>query len=78
MSAAEEELIPEQEAAQYLEVTPQRLREFASQGALQSVIVQGPSGHEVMYYRGEVLALKERLRGKRTADTEEWPDVIDE
>ncbi len=79
MSAAHEELISETAAARYLGVPPQRVREFASRGLLQAVPVEGPRGREAMYYTSEVLRLKERLRRLGDgAETEEWPDVIDE
>ena len=76
MSTEQEELIPEDEAARFLGVTPQRLKEFIAEGSLHGALVKGPNGLEVMYYRGEVLKLKERLRGEESE--EEWPDVIDE
>ena len=79
MSAAQEELISETAAARYLGVPPQRLREFTSQGLLQAVPVEGPQGREAMYYTGEVLRLKEHLRGREDdAGAEQWPDVIGE
>ena len=76
MSTEQDELIVEFEAAAYLEVLPHRLREFASQGMLRSVDVQGPHGHEVMYYRSEVVRLRSRLREQDLTD--EWPDIIGE
>ena len=75
MSTGQEELIPEELAARYLEISQERLRGFASRGDLRLVSVWGPDGLEVMYIRGEVLKLKERLRGQ---ETEEWPEVIGE
>ena len=64
-------------AARYLGVPPPHLREFASQGLLQAVPVEGPQGREAMYYTGEVLRLKERLRRQEgNAGAEQWPDVI--
>lgn len=79
MSAEQEELIPEEDAARYLGVPPERLRLLAVQGELQLVVVNGPNGQESMYLRGQVLRLKEALRRNESkADTEEWPDVLGE
>ena len=79
MSAMQEELITELEAARYLGISPQRLREFAERALLQSIDVQTPHGSETMYYRGEVLRLKEHLRRHESAaEEEEWPDVLGE
>lgn len=66
MRAAQEELISEMAVARYSGVPPQRVRGFASQGLLQSVRVQGPNGLETVYDTGEVLRVKERLRGQGT------------
>ncbi len=79
MSAAEqEELIPEEEAAQYLDVSPERLRLLVVQGELRLILVNGPNGQESMYLKGQVLKLKEALREDESkADTEEWPDVLE-
>ncbi len=79
MSAAEqEELMPEEEAAQYLGVPPERLRLLAVQGELQMMVVNGPNGPEPMYLKGQVWRLKEALREDESkADTEEWPDVLE-
>ena len=77
MSAGQEELITEEDAARYLGVTPARLRELVTQGELHLAMVQGPEGIEPMYFRGEVLRLKEKLRGQESkSETEEWPDTI--
>lgn len=77
MSAEQEELITEEDAARYLGVSPERLRELVTQGELRLVMVQKPEGIEAMYLSGEVLRLKERLgdRGSKS-ETEEWPDTI--
>ena len=78
MSAGQEELMPEEEAARLLGIAEWRLKELAAEGELRLVHVEGPAGTLVMYFKGEVLALRERLRGKPEADeAEEWPDVID-
>lgn len=76
----QEQLITELAAARCLEVSPQRVREFASQGMLRAVPVrEGPQVYATLYYTGEVLRLKELLRGQLDdAGAEEWPDVIDE
>jgi len=77
MSAMQEELITETEAARYLGVSPERLRAFASQGMLQEVIVEVRDQRLTMYYTSEVLRLKERLRGlKDNSATDEWPEFI--
>ena len=77
MSSELEELITAEEAARELGVSPERVLEYATQGELRAVTVQGPGGAEVMYYRGEVLRFKDRLgRGGAGAGAEEWPDLI--
>ena len=58
MSTGQEELITEEAAAQYLGVSPLRLRELVTQGVLRLVMVQGSEGVEPMYLRGEVLKLE--------------------
>ena len=79
MSAGQEELIAEEDAARYLGVPPARLRELVTQGVLHLAMVQGPEGIEAMYFRGEVLQLKERLRSQESKpEAEEWPDMISE
>ena len=79
MSAGQEELIAEGDAARYLDVSPARLRELVADGKLRLVMVQGPEGLEPMYFMGEVLRLTERLRGWRSkSETGEWPDTIGE
>ena len=79
MSTGQEELITEEAAAQYLGVSPLRLRELVTQGVLRLAMVQGPEGMEPMYLRGEILQLKERLRGQGSkSEVEEWPNMIDE
>ena len=79
MSTEQEELIPADEAARYLGVTPKRLTEFVAQGRLRGALVKGPDGLEVMYYLSEVLQLKEHLRGRASqTEADEWPDVIGE
>ena len=77
MSGGPEELITAEEAARDLGVSVERLLEYATRGELRAVSVRGPGGLEVMYYRGEVLRLKERLvsRGGE-AGAEEWPELI--
>ena len=77
MSAGQEELITEEDAARYLGVSPLRLIELVTEGELRLVTVQNPEGIEPMYLRGEVLRLKERLRDQASkSGTEEWPDTI--
>ncbi len=77
MSVGEEELIPEDEAARYLDISMERLREFVVQGELRMVLVQGPNGEEVMYLRSQVLRLKEILTAdEKESEVEEWPDII--
>jgi hypothetical protein len=68
----------EQDAARYLGITPERLRELATQGEIRVVVVRTLDEIEAMYFRGEVLRLKEQLRGQGAkSETEEWPDMID-
>ena len=77
MSTGQEELITEEDAARYLGVSPERLIELVAQGELRLVMVQSPGELEAMYLKGEVLRLKERLRGQESkSETEEWPDMI--
>jgi hypothetical protein len=79
-------LMPEEEAAELLGIAEWRLRELASLGELRLVRVEGTEGQRVMYFAAEVLALRERLRGRPEAcetetaddDEEEWPDLIGE
>ena len=79
MSTGQEELITEEDAARYLGVTPERLIELVTQGVLRLAMVKGPEGIESMYFRSEVLQLKEKLRGQRgKSEVEEWPDMIGE
>ena len=79
MSAEQEELITEEDAARYLGVSPARLRELVVQGELHLVTVQKTEGLELMYFRGEVLRLKEKLRAQESrSETEEWPNTIGE
>ena len=74
-----EELMTEEEAARYLAMLPERVREVAAQQMLQGVLVQGPNGSQVLYYSSAVLRLKERLRGPEPmAATDDWPEVIDQ
>ena len=81
MSAEQEELIPEEEAARLLGIAEWRLGELAAQGELRAVRAEGPGGQRVMYFLGEVLALRERIKGtpelEDTDENEEWPDVIE-
>jgi len=77
VGTGQEELITEEDAARYLGVLPLRLIELVTEGELRLVPVQNPEGIETMYLRGEVLRLKERLRGQgNKPETEEWPDLI--
>jgi hypothetical protein len=81
MSAEQEELIPGEEAAKLLGMAEWRVRELAEQGELRTVRAEAPGGPWVMYFLGEVLALRERIRGvpeaNDTDENEEWPDVIE-
>ena len=78
MSAEMDELISEDEAVQYLGVSRERVRELTQQGVLHSVIMQGPNGLEMMYFKGEVLRLSESIRRQEDTSTsdEEWPEEI--
>ncbi len=77
MSVGEEELIPEDEAARYLDTSIERIRGFVVQGELRMVLVQGPNGEEAMYLRSQVLRLKEILTAdEKESEVEEWPDII--
>ena len=79
MSATQEELITEEAAMRYLSVSPERLRELVAEGELRLVLAPGPEMLEPMCYRGEVLRLKERLRGQESQpEAEEWPNLIGE
>lgn len=79
MSAEQEELIDELDAARYLDISLERLTELATEGEICVVVIQTPDGIEVMYFRGEVLRLKEKLRSQESkSEAEEWPDMIDE
>ncbi len=79
MSAGQEELITEEDAARYLGVSPERLRELVTQGVLRMAITRGPEGLEPMYFSGDVLRLKEHLTDQGSkSGTEEWPDIINE
>ena len=72
-----EELITAEDAAGLLGVSVERLLEYAALGELRAVTVKGPEGLEVMYYRREVLRLKEHPGGRRGgAGAEEWPEFI--
>ncbi|PYS75986.1 MAG: hypothetical protein DMF66_17215 [Acidobacteria bacterium] len=81
MSAEQEELITEEEAAKLLGMAEWRIRELAAQGELRTVQADAPGGPRVMYFIGEVLALRGRISGASGADdtdeNEEWPDVIE-
>jgi hypothetical protein len=74
MIAGQEELIPEEEAA-LLGIAWWRLRELAAEGELRMILAEVPGGRRLMYFPGEVLALKGRLRGG-VEEVEEWTDVI--
>jgi hypothetical protein len=77
MSVGGEELIPEDEAARYLDISMERLREFVVQGELRMVLARGPNGEETMYLRSQVLRLKEILTAdEKESEVEEWPDII--
>ena len=79
VSTGQEELMTEEDAARYLRIPPARLRELVTQGEIHLVTVQKPEGIELMYFRGEVLRLKEQLRGQGSkSGMEEWPDMIGE
>ncbi len=79
MSAGQEELMDEGDAAQHLGISPERLRELATQGELRVVKIRASDKIVPMYLTGEVLRLKEQLRGQESkSETEEWPDMIDE
>ena len=77
-------MMPEMEAAGLLGVAEWRLRDLAGMGELRLVRLEAPGGEQVMYFAGEVLALRERLGGKlgsHSAEDEgagEWPDLIEE
>lgn len=77
MSAEQEELIAEEDAARYVGVSPERLRELVTQGELRLVMVQRSGELEAMYLSSEVLRLKERLGAQESKPgAEEWPDQI--
>lgn len=85
MSAGQDELMPEEEAAELLGIARWRLRELATFGELRLVRLEGPEGERVMYFAAEVLALRERLRGRPDEvstedadDDDEWPELIGE
>lgn len=89
MSARQEELITEEEAARYLRITQERLRPMVSIRLLKTIDVQSPTGTMTFYYRGQIENLKEQLRWETPVrETEgesksepsiidEWPDVIE-
>ncbi|MDQ3257039.1 MAG: hypothetical protein M3R15_24630 [Acidobacteriota bacterium] len=77
MNVESEELMPEDEAAQYLDTSIERIRGFVVQGELRMVLVRGPNGEEVMYLRSQVLRLKEILTAnEKESEVEEWPDIV--
>ena len=77
MSVGEEELIPEDEAARYLDISMARLRELVVQWELRMVLARGPNGEETMYLRSQVLRLKEILTADdKELEVDEWPDII--
>ncbi len=79
MSAAQEELVNEDDAARYLDISPARLRELATEGEIRVVVIRTPDDVEPMYLRGEVLRLKEKLRSQESQpEADEWPEMIDE
>ncbi len=57
MSAGQEELMDEQEAGRYLNISPERLRGLAPQGEIRVVVIRTPDEIEPMYLRGEMLRL---------------------
>ncbi len=77
MSVGREELMPEDEAARYLDISMDRLRELAVQGELRMVLVRGPNREETMYLKSQVLRLKEILiADEKESEVEEWPDML--
>jgi len=77
MSVESEELMPEDEAARYLDISMDRLRELAVQGELRMVLARGPDGEKTMYLKSQVLRVKEILiADEKESEVEEWPDVI--
>ncbi len=79
MSAKQDELITEEDAARYLGVSPVRLIELVTQGVLRLVIAKREGGLEAMYLSSEVLQLNERPGDWESKPvTEEWPDTIGE
>jgi len=77
MSVGSEELMPEDEAARYLDISMDRLRELAVQGELRMMLLRGPNGEETMYLKSQVLRLKEILiADEKESEVEEWPDII--
>ncbi len=74
--------MPEEEAAGLLGVAGWRLRELAVMGELRLVRVVAPGGEQFMYFAAEVLALRDRLRGKpgdgpsEDEGAEGWSDLI--
>ena len=80
MSAMPDELITEEEACRYLEINQQGLQAAAAQGLINMVEADGgQAGKMRLYYRSEVIKLKERisqLRDKLQVQEEEWPELI--
>ncbi len=56
-------MIPE-EAPLLLGIAWWRLRELVAEGELRMIFAEVLGGRRVMYFPGEVLALKGRLRGR--------------
>lgn len=81
MSAMPDELITEEESCRYLEINSQGLRAAAAQGLINMVEADGgQAGKMRLYYRSEVIKLKERitrLRDKREVQQDEWPELIE-
>jgi hypothetical protein len=80
MSAMSDELMSENEACWYLEIDQQSLRASAEQGLLKSIEADSPRGKIRLYYRSEVIRLKERLtrmRNKLQSQQDEWPELIE-
>ncbi len=79
MSAKQDELITEEDAARYLGVSPVRLIELVTQGVLRLVIAKREGGLEAMYLSSEAFQLNERSGDRASkSGTEEWPDLIGE
>lgn len=82
MSAERAELMPENEAVNYLNITAERLRLLVVQGELQMALVCTASGEESMYFTSQIIKLKDKLKAEdmesEMSEIEEWPEVIHE